>query len=164
MWIHSCVLSIAFSTNGWVRIQLPGLWWELNHVIAMLRTFTSISTIGVAFILSDAQDLLMAGEEQVSKRIQKFINIHRNSFLILSAALHGPEEWNTMFRIQRRYDFNIEPNFLLLGRNEVAVLDLGILFYFANVLENYLKCMFTNSKWKEHWVNLRTEKRTFLKP
>ncbi|KFO87583.1 Uncharacterized protein C1orf146, partial [Buceros rhinoceros silvestris] len=61
------------------------------------------SLSGVAFILSDAQDLLTAGEEQVSKRIQKFINIHRNSFLILSAALHGPEEWNSMFRIQRRF-------------------------------------------------------------
>ncbi|XP_042659460.1 protein SPO16 homolog isoform X1 [Tyto alba] len=57
----------------------------------------------VAFILSDTQDLLMTGEEQFSKRIQKFINIHRNSFLVLSAALHGPEEWNVMFRIQRRF-------------------------------------------------------------
>ncbi|XP_054021026.1 BTB/POZ domain-containing protein 8 isoform X1 [Dryobates pubescens] len=58
---------------------------------------------GVAFMLSDTQELLMAGEEQYSKRIQKFINIHRNSFLVLSAALHGPEEWNIMFRIQRRF-------------------------------------------------------------
>lgn len=85
-------------------------------------TFTSISLTGVAFLLSDTQELLMAGEEQYSKRIQKFINIHRNGFLVLSAALHGPEEWNVMFRIQRRYDFNIETNVLLLGRNEVAVL------------------------------------------
>ncbi|KFQ28668.1 Uncharacterized protein C1orf146, partial [Merops nubicus] len=61
------------------------------------------SLSGVAFLLSDTQDLLMRGEEQFSKRIQKFINIHRNSFLVLSAALHGPEEWNVMFRIQRRF-------------------------------------------------------------
>uniref|UniRef100_A0A663DRY3 Chromosome 1 open reading frame 146 n=1 Tax=Aquila chrysaetos chrysaetos TaxID=223781 RepID=A0A663DRY3_AQUCH len=61
------------------------------------------SVSGVAFILSDTQELLMTGEEQFSKRIQKFINIHRNSFLVLSAALHGPEEWNVMFRIQRRF-------------------------------------------------------------
>lgn len=94
----------------------------------MMCTFTSVSSVGVAFILSDIQELLMTGEEQFSKRIQKFINIHRNSFLVLSAALHGPEEWNVTFRIQRRYDFNIKPDFLLLGRNEVAVLDLGILF------------------------------------
>uniref|UniRef100_A0A8B9RTP7 Chromosome 1 open reading frame 146 n=1 Tax=Accipiter nisus TaxID=211598 RepID=A0A8B9RTP7_9AVES len=61
------------------------------------------SLSGVAFILSDIQELLMTGEEQFSKKIQKFINIHRNSFLVLSAALHGPEEWNVMFRIQRRF-------------------------------------------------------------
>ncbi|KFP30217.1 Uncharacterized protein C1orf146, partial [Colius striatus] len=61
------------------------------------------SLSGVAFILSDTQELLMIGEEQFSKRIQKFITIHRNSFLVLSSALHGPEEWNVMFRIQRRF-------------------------------------------------------------
>ncbi|XP_054240496.1 protein SPO16 homolog [Indicator indicator] len=61
------------------------------------------SLSGVAFMLLDAQELLIAGEEQYSKRLQKFINIHRNSFLVLSAALHGPEEWNVMFRIQRRF-------------------------------------------------------------
>uniref|UniRef100_A0A8C0B092 Chromosome 1 open reading frame 146 n=1 Tax=Buteo japonicus TaxID=224669 RepID=A0A8C0B092_9AVES len=61
------------------------------------------SLSGVAFLLSDIQELLMTGEEQFSKRIQKFINIHRNSFLVLSAALHGTEEWNVMFRIQRRF-------------------------------------------------------------
>ncbi|KAK2541477.1 hypothetical protein Q9966_004036 [Columba livia] len=61
------------------------------------------SSAGVAFTLADTQDLLMAGEEQFFRRIQKFINIHRNSFLVLSAALHGPEEWKVMFRIQRRF-------------------------------------------------------------
>ncbi|KFQ05780.1 Uncharacterized protein C1orf146, partial [Leptosomus discolor] len=61
------------------------------------------SLSGVAFILSDSQDFLTTGEEEFSKRIQKFINIHRNGFLVLSAALHGPEEWDVMFRIQRRF-------------------------------------------------------------
>lgn len=63
----------------------------------------------------------MRGEEQFLERIQKFINIHRNSFLVLSAALHGPQEWNIMFRIQRRYDFDIKLIFLLRGRNEITV-------------------------------------------
>lgn len=94
----------------------------------MTCTFTVVSLIGIAFILSDTQDLLRTGEEEFSKRIQTFINIHRNSFLVLSAALHGPEEWSVMFRIQRRYDFNIKLNFILLRRNEIAVLDSEILF------------------------------------
>ncbi|KFQ33901.1 Uncharacterized protein C1orf146, partial [Mesitornis unicolor] len=58
---------------------------------------------GVAFLLADTQDLLMTGEEEFFTRIHKFVNIHRNSFLVLSAALHGPEEWNVMFRIQKRF-------------------------------------------------------------
>jgi len=74
----------------------------------------SISSIGLAFILAATQDLLMTGEEQFFRRIQKFINIHRNGFLVLSAALHGPEEWNVMFRIQKRYGFNLKQKFLLL--------------------------------------------------
>lgn len=94
----------------------------------MTCTFTAVSSIGIAFILSDTQDLLRTGEEEFSRRIQKFINIHRNSFLVLSAALHGPEEWSAMFRIQRRYDFNIKLNFILLRRNEIEVLDLETLF------------------------------------
>ncbi|EOA96366.1 Uncharacterized protein C1orf146, partial [Anas platyrhynchos] len=61
------------------------------------------SLSGVAFILADTQDVVMRGEEQFLGRVQKFINIHRNSFLVLSAALHGPQEWNIMFRIQRRF-------------------------------------------------------------
>ncbi|KFZ46167.1 Uncharacterized protein C1orf146, partial [Antrostomus carolinensis] len=61
------------------------------------------SVSGVAFLLADTQDLLLNAEEQFFKRIQKFISIHRNSFLVLSAALHGPEEWNVMFQIQRRF-------------------------------------------------------------
>ncbi|KFU96427.1 Uncharacterized protein C1orf146, partial [Chaetura pelagica] len=61
------------------------------------------SLSGVAFILADTQDFLTTGEEQFFRRIQRFLNIHRNSFLVLSAALHGPEEWDVMFRIQTRF-------------------------------------------------------------
>lgn len=45
----------------------------------------------------------MSAEEVFLAKIETFINIHQNSFLVLSAALHGPEEWKLMFRIQQRY-------------------------------------------------------------
>uniref|UniRef100_A0A8C8S3S8 Chromosome 1 open reading frame 146 n=1 Tax=Pelusios castaneus TaxID=367368 RepID=A0A8C8S3S8_9SAUR len=51
---------------------------------------------------ADTQDLFKTGELFLG-RIQKFINVHRNSFLLLSAALHGPKEWDLMFRIQKRF-------------------------------------------------------------
>ncbi|XP_059771936.1 protein SPO16 homolog [Balaenoptera ricei] len=64
------------------------------------------SLSGVAFLLMDAKKCFMSAEETEETflaKIGKFINIHRNSFLVLSAALHGPEEWKLMFRIQQRF-------------------------------------------------------------
>ena len=51
----------------------------------------------------DARECFMSAEETFLAKIEKFINIHQNSFLVLSAALHGPEEWKLMFRIQQRF-------------------------------------------------------------
>lgn len=50
-----------------------------------------------------ARECFMSAEETFLAKIEKFINIHQNSFLVLSAALHGPEEWKLMFRIQQRF-------------------------------------------------------------
>ncbi|XP_019482533.1 PREDICTED: uncharacterized protein C1orf146 homolog isoform X1 [Hipposideros armiger] len=61
------------------------------------------SLTGVAFLLMDAQECFMSTEEIFLAKIEKFINIHQNCFLVLSAALHGPEEWKLMFRIQQRF-------------------------------------------------------------
>ena len=59
--------------------------------------------LGVAFLLMDAREFFMSAEETFLAKIEKFINIYQNSFLVLFAALHGPEEWKLMFRIQQRY-------------------------------------------------------------
>ncbi|XP_008067199.1 uncharacterized protein C1orf146 homolog [Carlito syrichta] len=61
------------------------------------------SLSGVAFLLMDAKECLLSAEEIFLAKITKFINIHQNSFLVLSAALHGPEEWKLMFKIQQRF-------------------------------------------------------------
>ncbi|XP_014315044.1 uncharacterized protein C1orf146 homolog [Myotis lucifugus] len=61
------------------------------------------SRTGVAFLLMDAKECFMSAEEIFLAKIEKFINIHQNSFLVLSAALHGLEEWKLMFRIQQRF-------------------------------------------------------------
>jgi len=51
----------------------------------------------------DAKECSMSAEEIFLDKIEKFINIHQKSFLVLSAALHGPGEWKLMFRIQQRF-------------------------------------------------------------
>nr|XP_060477301.1 protein SPO16 homolog [Panthera onca] len=64
-------------------------------------TFSKI--LGVAFLLMDAKECFTSAEEIFLAKIEKFTNIHQNSFLVLSAAFHGPEEWKLMFRIQQRF-------------------------------------------------------------
>ncbi|XP_055671719.1 protein SPO16 homolog [Falco peregrinus] len=106
-WVTTVIMSTALQNHEistvLQRQQHRVRYSESVEIGSVIFSLSGISSIGVAFILSDIQDLLMTGEEQFSKRIQNFINIHRNSFLVLSAALHGPEEWNVMFRIQRRF-------------------------------------------------------------
>ncbi|KAM9621148.1 protein SPO16 homolog [Morphnus guianensis] len=101
-WITTVIMSTALQNH-----EISTILQRQQHRVRYSESVEIGSVIfslsGVAFILSDTQELLMTGEEQFSKRIQNFINIHRNSFLVLSAALHGPEEWNVMFRIQRRF-------------------------------------------------------------
>ncbi|XP_074895117.1 protein SPO16 homolog [Buteo buteo] len=101
-WITTVIMSTALQ-NHEISTILQRQQHRVRYSESVEMGSVIFSLSGVAFLLSDIQELLMTGEEQFSKRIQKFINIHRNSFLVLSAALHGPEEWNVMFRIQRRF-------------------------------------------------------------
>ncbi|XP_074688592.1 protein SPO16 homolog [Strix aluco] len=101
-WITTVIMSTALQ-NHEISAILRRQQHRLRYSDSVEIGSVIFSLSGIAFLLSDTQDLLMTGEEQFSERIQKFINIHRNSFLVLSAALHGPEEWNVMFRIQRRF-------------------------------------------------------------
>ncbi|XP_030061542.1 protein SPO16 homolog [Microcaecilia unicolor] len=61
------------------------------------------SLSGVAFLLVNIQELLILGNETFLERAEKFISIHRNSFLLFLAPLQGPQEWNVMFSIQQRF-------------------------------------------------------------
>ncbi|XP_064004073.1 protein SPO16 homolog [Pogoniulus pusillus] len=101
-WITTVIMSTALQ-NHEISTVLQRQQHRVRYSDSVEIGSVIFSLSGVAFLLSDTEELLMAGEEQYSKRIHKFINIHRNGFLVLSAALHGPEEWNVMFRIQRRF-------------------------------------------------------------
>nr|XP_013816827.1 PREDICTED: uncharacterized protein C1orf146 homolog isoform X2 [Apteryx mantelli mantelli] len=101
-WITTVIMSTALQ-NHEISTILQSQQHRVRYSDSVEIGSVIFSLSGVAFILADTQDLLRTGEEQFLDRIQKFINIHRNSFLVLSAALHGPEEWNIMFRIQRRF-------------------------------------------------------------
>ncbi|KAM6261956.1 protein SPO16 homolog [Porphyrio hochstetteri] len=101
-WITTVILSTALQ-NHEISTVLQRQQHRVRYSESVETGSVIFSLSGVAFIVADTQEIRMTGEEQLFRRIQKFINIHRNSFLVLSAALHGPEEWNIMFRIQRRF-------------------------------------------------------------
>ncbi|XP_051481096.1 protein SPO16 homolog [Apus apus] len=106
-WVTTVIMSTALQNHELSTVlqrqQHRIRYSESVEIGSVIFSLSGTSSIGVAFILADIQDLLTTGEEQFFKRIQRFLNIHRNSFLVLSAALHGPEEWDVMFRIQMRF-------------------------------------------------------------
>ncbi|OCT85172.1 protein SPO16 homolog [Xenopus laevis] len=58
---------------------------------------------GIAFLLATTQELFATSHETMFPWIENFISIHRNCFLVLTAALHGSSEWDLMFTIQQRF-------------------------------------------------------------
>ncbi|XP_051869193.1 protein SPO16 homolog [Pristis pectinata] len=59
---------------------------------------------GIAFIIIETQDFCdSSAEVKLMKRIEQFVRIHRNSFLLLVAGLYGQKEWDILFKIQLRF-------------------------------------------------------------
>uniref|UniRef100_A0A8C2ZMH8 Chromosome 1 open reading frame 146 n=1 Tax=Cyclopterus lumpus TaxID=8103 RepID=A0A8C2ZMH8_CYCLU len=59
---------------------------------------------GTAFLLVDPQDLLEHFEESgLIERIKKFVQVHRNSFLLLCAPFNGKRELEILSIIQHRF-------------------------------------------------------------
>ncbi|TNN72859.1 hypothetical protein EYF80_016970 [Liparis tanakae] len=59
---------------------------------------------GIAFLLVDPQDLLEHFEESgLIERIRKFVQVHRNSFLLLCSPFNGKRELEILSMIQHRF-------------------------------------------------------------
>ncbi|XP_042190855.1 protein SPO16 homolog [Callorhinchus milii] len=59
---------------------------------------------GVAFIIAEVQDLSNnSAGRKLTEQIERFAHIHRNSFLLLVAALFGSEEWDILYKLQQRF-------------------------------------------------------------
>ncbi|XP_027693737.1 uncharacterized protein C1orf146 homolog [Vombatus ursinus] len=101
-WITTVIISSSLQSH-----EVAAILKNENHKVRFSNSVEPGSIIfslsGVAFLLLDTQDCFMTTEETLLAQIEKFMRIHRNSFLALSAALHGPREWRLMFRIQQRF-------------------------------------------------------------
>lgn len=74
--------------------------WEKDDVILCLPYIA----LGTAFLLVHPQDLPERLEESgLIERIKTFVQVHRNSFLLLFAPFFGKKELDFLSGIQHRY-------------------------------------------------------------
>ncbi|XP_053448175.1 protein SPO16 homolog [Nycticebus coucang] len=101
-WTTTVIISSSLKNNE-VATALENRSHKVRYSDSVESGSIIFSLSGVAFLLMDTKECFMSAEELFLDKIEKFTGIHRNSFLVLSAALHGPEEWKLMFRIQQRF-------------------------------------------------------------
>uniref|UniRef100_W5MBF2 Chromosome 1 open reading frame 146 n=1 Tax=Lepisosteus oculatus TaxID=7918 RepID=W5MBF2_LEPOC len=59
---------------------------------------------GIAFMIVDTQECADSpGVSRLFEKIGKFIQVHRNSFLLFSSSLHAQREQEILFRIQQSF-------------------------------------------------------------
>ncbi|XP_006197381.1 protein SPO16 homolog [Vicugna pacos] len=101
-WTTTIIISSSLK-NCEVATALENRSHKVRYSNSVKNGSIIFSLSGVAFLLMDAKECFMSTEEVFLAEIENFINLHQNSFLVLSAALHGPQEWKLMFRIQQRF-------------------------------------------------------------
>ncbi|XP_007533344.2 LOW QUALITY PROTEIN: protein SPO16 homolog [Erinaceus europaeus] len=101
-WTTTIIISSSLK-NYEVATALENQNHKIRYSDSVENGSIIFSLSGVAFLLMDSKACITSAEEVFLVKIEKFINTHQNSFLVLSAALHGPEEWKLMFKIQQRF-------------------------------------------------------------
>ncbi|XP_042318802.1 protein SPO16 homolog [Sceloporus undulatus] len=101
-WITTIIVSSSLQGHE-VSTSLQNQKHRIRYSDSVEDGSIIFSLSGVAFLLADAQGLFVTDREAFFQRIKKFMSIHRNGFLLLSAALHGPKEWDVMFKVQQRF-------------------------------------------------------------
>ncbi|XP_004841331.1 uncharacterized protein C1orf146 homolog isoform X1 [Heterocephalus glaber] len=101
-WTTTVIISSSLK-NYEIATALENQSHKIRYSDSVENGSILFSLSGVAFLLMDANECIMSAEEIFLTKMEKFLNIHRNSFLVLFAALYGPEEWKLIFRIQQRF-------------------------------------------------------------
>ncbi|XP_004635789.1 uncharacterized protein C1orf146 homolog [Octodon degus] len=101
-WTTTVIISSSLK-NYEIAAALENQSHKIRYSDSVENGSIIFSLSGVAFLLMDANECMISAEEVFLTKIEKFLNIHQNSFLVLFAALHGHEEWKLMFRIQQRF-------------------------------------------------------------
>nr|XP_048303046.1 protein SPO16 homolog isoform X2 [Myodes glareolus] len=140
-WTTTIIISSSLKSYE-IATALENRSHKVRYSDTLERGSIVFSLSGVAFLLMDAKECIST-EEIFLTKIEKFINIHQNSFLVLFAPLHGPEEWNLMFRIHQRF----------LGSN------LRVLPVHNTVNAADLMCTVAKTSTSESMIDLSCERR-----
>ncbi|XP_078114321.1 protein SPO16 homolog [Sander vitreus] len=102
-WKTTIIVSTSLQNNDTIRMISAQ-----QHRIRFSDSVESGAFIfplsGTAFLLVDPQDLLEHFEESgLIKRIKTFVQVHRNSFLLLYAPFNGKKELEILSVIQQRF-------------------------------------------------------------
>ncbi|XP_063110289.1 protein SPO16 homolog [Cavia porcellus] len=101
-WTTTVIISSSLK-NYEIAAALENQSHKVRYSDSVENGSIIFSVSGVAFLLMDAKECIMSAKELFVTKIEKFLNIHQNSFLVLFAALYGHEEWKLIFRIQQRF-------------------------------------------------------------
>ncbi|XP_072854041.1 protein SPO16 homolog [Pogona vitticeps] len=101
-WITTVIISSSLQGHE-ISTSLQNQRHRVRYSDSVEDGSIIFSVSGVAFLLSNAQGLFFTDRELFFEKIKKFMTIHRNGFLLLSAARHGPKEWDMMFKVQQRF-------------------------------------------------------------
>ncbi|XP_031174335.1 uncharacterized protein C1orf146 homolog isoform X2 [Sander lucioperca] len=103
-WKTTIIVSTSLQNHDTIRMISA----QQHHRIRFSYSVESGAFIfplsGTAFLLVDPQDLLEHFEEsELIKRIKTFVQVHRNSFLLLYAPFNGKKELEILSVIQQRF-------------------------------------------------------------
>ncbi|KAK1165166.1 hypothetical protein AOXY_G13635 [Acipenser oxyrinchus oxyrinchus] len=102
-WKTTIIISTAIQNHD-VSCSLSAQQHRIRYTDSVETGSLIFPLSGIAFLIVDTQEFPENQEETaVFEKIKNFIGIHRNSFLLLLASLHGPKECRILFRIQQRF-------------------------------------------------------------
>uniref|UniRef100_A0A3B4EJ86 Chromosome 1 open reading frame 146 n=1 Tax=Pygocentrus nattereri TaxID=42514 RepID=A0A3B4EJ86_PYGNA len=102
-WRTTVIVSTSLQNNEALRVLLAQ-----QH---RLRYSDSVEIGSFVFPLSGTAFMLITPEEfpekaestEYFKRIEKFVQVHRNSFLLLQSPVYGTREWQILSAVQKRF-------------------------------------------------------------
>ncbi|TRY96447.1 hypothetical protein DNTS_027524 [Danionella cerebrum] len=102
-WKTTVIISTSSLCDEASRILLAQ-HHKIRRSGSILHSSIVFPLSGTAFLLITPEEFPASLEEpELFKRIEKFVQVHRNSFLVLQAPVYGEKEWKILSSLQNRF-------------------------------------------------------------